>query len=93
MSTASLNHRLIADRVLCHRDDLRSIPGNLQSAVELARAMILERELFDPGDRATYNTNRGLDALLAMIEGTALYLSHRVADVIGEDDSDLPMRQ
>lgn len=93
MTTPNLNHRLIADRVLCRRDDLRAIPGDMQAACDLARQMVHERELFDAEDRAPYNTYRYLDALLAMIEGTALYLADQISEAIGENDSDLPTIQ
>lgn len=88
---ANLDRKLIADRVLCRRDDLRAIPDDMHAACELARGMIQEQESFDMEDgRSPYNTYRGLDSLLAMIECTALYLSGQVTDIIGECDSDLP---
>lgn len=91
---ANLDRILIADRVLSRRDDLRSIPSDMHAAVELARGMIQEQELFDLEDgRSPYNTTRALDALLAMIEGTAMYLAYQIDDIIGEHDGDLPTIQ
>lgn len=85
-----LNHRLIADRVLCHADTLRSLPGDLFAASQLAREMIVERDMCEPEDCATYNTNRHLDALIAVSGAAALYLSGTLYDIVGESDSDLP---
>ena len=89
---STLDHKLIADRVLCRREELRSIPYDIHAAVELARQMVQEQELFTLEDgRSPYNTHRGLDALLSMIECTTLHLASQIEDVIGETDSDLPM--
>ncbi len=88
---SNIDHRLIADRVLSRSDDLRSIPGDLHAACELARAMLQEQGVVDKPERAEYNNIRHVDAILAMIQGTALYLSGQVYDIIGEDDSDLPV--
>lgn len=87
---SNVDHRLLADRLICHRAELRAIPGDLFTATELARAMIIERDMCDPEDCADYNTNRHLDALIAVMGSAALYLSGKIADVVGEDDSDLP---
>ena len=87
----TIDHKLIADRVLCHRDELRSIPYDIHAAAELARGMIQEQESFDLEDgRSPYNTTRSLDALLSMIDHTALYLGYQIDDIIGEHDGDLP---
>lgn len=94
MATDSINldRGLIADRLLCRRDELRLIPGDIQAACELARAMVVERDMCAPSEWADYNTYRHLDALIAMVEGTALYLSSHMHDVLGESDSDLPTK-
>lgn len=91
---ATIDHRLIADRLLVRRDDLRDIPDAMHAACELARGMIQEQESFDMEDgRTPYNTTRALDGLLAMISFTAAHLTQQIEDIIGEHDFDLPTMQ
>ena len=87
---STLDHHLIASRAICHREQLRLLPGDIAAACGLIRAMIVERDMFDEDEWTPYNNNRNLDAIAGLVEAAAFRLSDEVFTVVGETDNDLP---
>lgn len=76
----------LATGLFQHRDDLRDLPEAMAHACELARHMAEYLLAHSAKDRPHYLNQRSLDAVLAMIQGSASHLATISMDLLGEDE-------
>lgn len=89
ISPRSLNCEQIVFNLINHCDDLRDLPEAITRAAQLARDMTIELIANCDEGRPHYVNQRSLDAVLAMIQGTAKHLARLAADLVEEDNADL----
>lgn len=93
IDTRDLDCHDIVFRALGERENLRDLPEAIVRASDLARNMAIELLCNADDGRPHYVNQRSLDAVLAMIQGTAEYLAHVATDLVGAEDADLPKRR
>lgn len=86
-----IDHAELGRRLYSQRHHWREIPTAIITATKLARAMCDEQtSLTEDDGRAPYNSVMAVDAVLALVATSAMFLEQLVAESIDYGDSGLP---